>query len=257
MKKRYQIDHERAVQNFQKQASHSEQSLQLTLPFKEVAAALQDGVGHLMRQAGLELMQLIMEEEVRQLAGERCQRREPGQHYRWGGEKGFLIVDGQKAPITRPRLRSDELFQRSEPLDAAVWDKLMLGLSTRNYGKAVREFADAYGIEKSAVSDHFIRVSRRKLRELMERPLGELSLCAIYIDGVEYHSQHLIVALGLAADGRKIVLGMSQGATENALVAGELLGDLDERGVDFTQLRPTVYTQLGLDKWVPAVPLLA
>ena len=247
MKKRYQIDRERAVQNFQKQASHSEQSLQLTLPFKEVAAALQDGVGHLMRQAGLELMQLIMEEEVRQLAGERCQRREPGQHYRWGGEKGFLIVDGQKAPITRPRLRSDEgreqplgsyeLFQRSEPLDAAVWDKLMLGLSTRNYGKAVREFADAYGIEKSAVSDHFIRVSRRKLRELMERPLGELSLCAIYIDGVEYHSQHLIVALGLAADGRKIVLGMSQGATENALVAGELLGDLDERGVDFTQPR--------------------
>ncbi len=132
----------------------------------------------------------------------------------------------------------------------------MLGLSTRNYGKAVREFADAYSIEKSAVSDHFIRVSRRKLRELMERPLGELSLCAIYIDGVEYHSQHLIVALGLAADGRKIVLGMSQGATENALVAGELLGDLDERGVDFTQLHPTVYTQLGLDKWVPAVPLL-
>ena len=50
----------------------------MTLPFEEVAAALQDGVGHLLRQAGLELMQLIMEEEVRQLAGERCQRRELG-----------------------------------------------------------------------------------------------------------------------------------------------------------------------------------
>ncbi len=244
MKKRYQIDRERAVQKFQKQAQHSDESLQLTLPLKQVAAALQDGVGHLMRQAGLELMQLIMEEEVRQLAGERCQRREQGQHYRWGGEKGFLIVDGQKAPITRPRLRSDEgreqplgsyeLFRRPEPLAAAVWDKLMLGLSTRNYGKAVREFADAYGIEKSAVSDHFIRVSRRKLRELLERPLDELSLCAIYIDGVEYHSQHLIVALGLAADGQKTVLGLRQGATENAVVAGELLGDLEQRGVDFT-----------------------
>ena len=104
MKKRYQIDRERAVQNFQKQAQHSEESLQLALPLKQVAAALQDGVGHLMRQAGLELMQLIMEEEVRQLAGERCQRREQGQHYRWGGEKGFLIVDGQKAPIIRPRM---------------------------------------------------------------------------------------------------------------------------------------------------------
>ncbi len=30
------------------------------------------------------------------------------------------------------RLGSYELFRRSEPLDAAVWDKLMLGLSARN-----------------------------------------------------------------------------------------------------------------------------
>ncbi len=153
MTKRYQIDRERAVQAFHRQAEQSEESLQLTLPLKEVAAALQDGVGHLMRQAGLELMQLIMEEEVRQLAGERYQRREDGQLYRWGGEQGFLVVDGQKARIKRPRLRSDEgreqplgsyeLFRRGEPLDEAVWGKLMLGLSTRNYGRAVREFATA------------------------------------------------------------------------------------------------------------------
>ena len=241
MKKRYQTDREQAVRQFHRQAEESEQELQLHLPLKEVAAALQQGVGELMRQAGLELMQLIMEEEVRQLAGERCQRREQGQHYRWGGEKGILIVDGRKTPIIRPRLRSDEgreqplggyeLFRRSEPLDAAVWDKLMLGLSTHNYGQAVREFAAAYGIEKSAVSDHFMRVSRRKPRELLERPRDELSLCASYIDGVEDHSQHLIVALGLAADGQKTVLGLRQGATENAVVAGELLGDLEQRGV--------------------------
>ena len=247
MKKRYQIDREQAVRKFQKQAKHSEESLQLTLPLREVAAVLQDGVGDLMRQAGLQLMQLIMDEEVRHWAGERYERRKQGQVYRWGGEKGFLVVDGQKTPITRPRLRSDEgreqplgsyeLFRRSEPLDAAVWDKLMLGLSTRNYGRAVRQFADAYGIEKSAVSDHFIRVSRGKLRELIERRLDELPLCAIYIDGVEYHSQHLVVALGVAVDGRKIVLGLQQGATENAVVTGELLADLEQRGVDFTQPR--------------------
>ena len=71
MKKRYQIDREQAVGNFQEQAKHSEESLQLTLPLKEVAAALQEGVGRLMRDAGLELMQLVMDNEVRQLAGER------------------------------------------------------------------------------------------------------------------------------------------------------------------------------------------
>ena len=67
VKKRYQIDREDAVRQFRKRAEQSEESLQLHLPLKEVAAALQEGVGHLMRQAGLELMQLIMDEEVREL----------------------------------------------------------------------------------------------------------------------------------------------------------------------------------------------
>ena len=69
MKKRYQIDREQAVRRFHKQAEQSGQELQLHLPLKEVAAALQQGVGELLRQAGLELMQLIMDNEVRQLAG--------------------------------------------------------------------------------------------------------------------------------------------------------------------------------------------
>ena len=244
MKRQYQIDRENAVRRFREQAEQSEQELQLDLPLKEVAAALQEGVGHLMRQAGLELMQLIMSKEVRHLAGERYERRAPEQPFRWGREKGFLVVDGQKVPIERPRMRgqdgreqrlgSYELFRRSEPLDAAVWDKLMLGLSTRNYSKAVREFAASYGIEKSAVSDHFVRLSREKLHQLLERPLDKLKLCVIYLDGIEFKGQHLIVALGVAVDGAKTVLGLRQGASENATVAGELLDDLVERGVDLS-----------------------
>ena len=49
----------------------------------------------------------------------------------------------------------------------------MLGLSTRRYGQAVREFAEAYGLEKSAISEHFIESSRSKLKEMMERAAGQ------------------------------------------------------------------------------------
>ena len=231
------------------------------MPLKEVAAALQEGVGHLMRQAGLELMQLVMDEEVRELAGERYQRRQGEQPYRWGHEKGFLVADGQKAPIRRPRLRTEqgheqplgsyELFRRGEPLDAAVWDKLMLGLTTRNYAPAVREFAAAYGIEKSAVSEHFVRVSGEKLRELLERRLEKLQLGAIYLDGIEFKGQHLIVALGVAVDGTKTVLGLRQGGSENAAVAGALLQDLAERGLDFSV--PRLYILDGSQALTKAV----
>lgn len=148
-------------------------------------------------------------------------------------------MDGQEVPIERTRLRTQEnreqrlgsyeLFQRSGPMEHAVWDKMMRGLSTRNYGAVVKDFREAYRVEKSAVSDSFIEASREKLQELMERPLGELRLCAALIDGTPFRDRQMIVALGINVDGRKTVLGVREGATENAAVVSELLGDLAAR----------------------------
>lgn len=133
------------------------------------------------------------------------------------------MVDGQKVKVDRPRVRSTdgqeqtlgsyELFRRNEPLDETVWDKLMLGLSTRNYGKMIHQFAAAYGIE--------------------------------------YQGQHLIVALGVNNDGVKTVLGMRQGASENAVVVAALLGDLAQRGIDFSE--PRLYVLDGARVLVKAV----
>jgi putative transposase len=241
MKKRYQIDQQRAVQEFRQLAREENPNLQMIFPMTEVVGLLQEGVGHLMREAGLALMSLVMEEEVRHLAGERHEQHPARRAHRWGKENGYCVVDGQKVPIQRTRLRTQEnreqrlgsyeLFQRSGPLEHAVWDKMMRGLSTRNYGAVVKDFHEAYGVEKSAVSDNFIASSRE---ELMERPLGELRLCTVLIDGTPFRDRQTIVALGINIDGRKTVLGLREGATENAAVVSELLGDLASRGLDFS-----------------------
>ena len=84
---------------------------------------------------------------------------------------------------------------------------------------------------------HFVEASRVKLEQLLNRSLSRLSLCAIFIDGTIFKGEHLIVAIGLDRFGRKIVLGIRQGATENATVVGDLLADLLQRGVDFGQPR--------------------
>src|SRR6266403_5691259 len=47
----------------------------------------------------------------------------------------------------------------------------------------------------------------------------------------------MVAALGIGQDGRKTILGIWQGATENATVVGELLGDLMNRGRDLTEPR--------------------
>src|SRR5271165_4210969 len=224
MKRRYQIDQQRAVQDFRQLAREENPSVQMIFPMAEVVGLLQEGVGHLLREAGLALMNLVMEEEVRHLAGERHQQHPARRAHRWGKENGYCVVDGQKVPIRRTRLRSPdnreqrlgsyELFQRSGPMEHGVWDKMMRGLSTRNYGAVVKDFGEAYGVEKSAVSDNFIASSREKLQELMERPLGELRLCAVLIDGTPFRDRQMIVALGVSIDGRKTVLGLREGATE-------------------------------------------
>ena len=247
MKKPYQIDAQRAVQQFEAMAAEGNPAVQIMLPLAEAVGWLKRGVGELIRQAGLQLMELLMEEEVRELAGERSQRQPDRTANRWGSERGYCVVMGQKVPIQRPRVRttedkevrlgSYEMFHRGEPLTETVWEKLMLGLSTRKYGQAVREFTEAYGLEKSAVSDHFIEASRARLQQMMERRLDKMRLCALLIDATPFEGQQMVAALGIGEDGRKTILGIRQGATENATVVGELLGDLVERGLDFSQPR--------------------
>ena len=235
------------MQQFRRLATEQNPNIQMVLPLAEIVGLLQQGVGNLLRQAGLGLMHLVMDEEVKSLAGERHEQHPGRRAHRWGQEDGFCVVDGQKVPIQRTRLRtrdkreqrlgSYELFQRSGPMQAGVWDKMMRGLSTRNYGAVVKDFHDAYGIEKSAVSENFIEASREKVKALMERPLGELRLCAVLIDGTPFKDRQMIVALGIGCDGTKTVLGLREGATENAAVVNGLLSELVERGLDLSTPR--------------------
>src|SRR5690349_15719654 len=247
MKKPYQIEAQRAVRQLEQMAAEENPAVQMVLPMAEMVGWLRQGVGALIRQAGLRVMELLMEEEVRERVGERSQPQPDRTANRWGKERGFCVVMGQKVPIDRPRVRttedqevrlgSYEMFHRGEPLTETVWEKLMLGLSTRTYGRAVREFAEAYGLEKSAISEHFIEASREKLQEMMDRRLDKMRLCALLIDATPFAGQQMVVALGISQDGRKTILGIRQGATENATVVGELLGDLVNRGLDFAELR--------------------
>src|SRR5262250_3111129 len=196
MKKPYQIESQRAVKQFEAMAAEGNPAVQMVLPLAEMVGWLRKGVGELIRQAGLRVMELLMEEEVRERVGERSQPQPDRTANRWGKERGFCVVMGQKVPIERPRVRttddqevrlgSYEMFHRGEPLTETVWEKLMLGLSTRKYGQAVREFTEAYGLEKSAVSEHFIEASREKLKAMMERRLDTMRLCALLIDATPF-----------------------------------------------------------------------
>ena len=83
-------------------------AVQMMLPMAEMMGWLRKGVGELIRQAGLQLMDLLMQEEVRELAGERSQPQADRSAHRWGSERGYCVVMGQKVPIQRPRVRTTD-----------------------------------------------------------------------------------------------------------------------------------------------------
>src|SRR5260370_12883877 len=131
MKKAYQIESQRAVKQFEAMAADGNPAVQMVLPMAEMGGWLRKGVGELIRQAGLRLMDLLMQEEVRELVGERSQRQAERTANRWGSERGSWLVTGQKVPVERPRVRttddqqvrlgSYQMLRRREALTQTVW----------------------------------------------------------------------------------------------------------------------------------------
>src|SRR5438067_10606019 len=108
MKKPYQIEAQRAVKELAEMAADGNPSVQMVLPMAEMVGWLRKGVCELVRQAGLQLMDLLMQEEVRELVGERSQRQAERKANRWGNERGYCVVMGQKVPVERPRVRTTD-----------------------------------------------------------------------------------------------------------------------------------------------------
>jgi transposase-like protein len=241
MNRTYQIDERKAIANFRSHLTTDPGSIQLILPLADLAQRLRHGVDQMLFETERELLLLIMDDEVAWLTGDRYRQGPDRLGRRWGKAVGSVIIHGQKVPIQRPRLRgadrelklgSYELFRREEEMQRKVWERVMRGLTMRGYGPAVRENAATFGIHKSAVSDRFIVASAERVGDLRKRDLSALRLCALMLDGVEYHQEHFVVALGIDKTGAKTILGFHQGASENQQICDQLLTDLVGRGLD-------------------------
>lgn len=93
-------------------------------------------------------------------------------------------------------------------LDDRMLDIPINGVSTRRYEHVLPEMADAAGVSKSQISRETIEAGERLLKELAERDFSKLDVLAVWIDGIQIGSYHVIRAVGEDADGHKHVLGI-------------------------------------------------
>jgi transposase-like protein len=207
-----------------------------------VIESLPEVIRELAQEAGLLLMSAAMNAECKMIAGPKDSKNPLRAANWWGSNLGPVYYDKQKVLIDRPRLRSKDnkeiplatyqAFGDPRGMRSSVMKNMILGISSRNYAESVESFVKGYGIKKSSVSRHFVKATAEQMREFMERDLGGLDLVAIFIDGIEFKGHLIVVALGLDKGGKKHVLGLWQGATENATVCRSLLEDMSRRGLN-------------------------
>lgn len=214
-----------------------------SLDQEDALELLQDGLHNLAVEVGRLVAVGLLEAEVEQLCGERYEHA-PGKRAvtRHGGQRGWAMVAGQKVPLERPRVRHTDgsgeaklavyqQLQDPENLRDAALRRIVHGVSARNYEQVVERTSEGFGVKRSSVSRHYVRVMAERIREFCERRWDGVRFVAIVIDGKSFARETMVAVLGITASGEKRMLGLRQGATENAQVCKELLESLRERGV--------------------------
>ena len=218
---------------------------QLLLPLVELLETAEMAVDELIDIAGRSTIEAVLKISAQGVAGAKHQgkrRDKVGWH---GSQAGVVSLSDRKLRVKRPRIRRKgkgldrevaipayESMRANESLGSRVLEILLAGVSTRNYKKVLPKVADTVGISKSSVSREFVEASAEELKQLCERPLGDLDLLVIYLDGMVFAQHHIIAAVGADRKGHKHILGLAQGSSENATVCVDLLQDIVKRGVD-------------------------
>src|SRR5207247_331906 len=161
-----------------------------------------------------------------------------------GREQGTVCLKERKLRVKRPRLRKKgtkeggevpvpayEAMQADGKLGSRMLEILLRGVSTRQYAKVLPQMAETVGVSRSSVSREAVEASEAELRRLCERRWDQIELLVIYVDGVRFGDHQVLGAVGVDREGRKHVLGLAEGASENEVVARGLLEDLVRRGV--------------------------
>jgi putative transposase len=232
-------------------------SAELALPprvqeaFGELVNAAKDGLLALSVGVGLGVLAEMMEAEVDEVVGPKHAKISDRAAVRHGHEAGEVTLGGRRVAVDRPRVRaadgSGEVplgtyahFADRDPLTRVVLEQMLAGVSTRRFTRTRepvgQDVVDAErSTSKSAVSREFVGRTREHLQSLMSRPLADLRLAALMLDGIELKGRCCVVALGVTTDGVKTPLGLWDGSTENKTVTAHLLADLVDRGLDVEQ----------------------
>ena len=227
-------------------------TVQVPLPLLSVLADAKSAFFGLCLRAGQQVFEAMMEHDREQLCGPKHRPNPARRAYRSGSTPSEVVLGGRRIGLPRLRARSvtgEELplpsftyASAQDPLDAHTLEAIAVGVSTRQYARTLDPLPAELperAVSKSAVSRRFVALTSAQLTTWLATPLEGLDIRVLLIDGLHFRDRVILLALGIDAHGRKHVLALREGTTENAAVCTALLADIRQRGLDLD--RPTLF----------------
>jgi transposase-like protein len=195
-------------------------------------------------ETGKQVLGAMMEQDRIALCGPAGRHDAGRQAVRAGHTESAIVLGGRRIAIQRPRARSIEerelrlpsfeAASHEDPLDRATLAAIASGVTMRRYGRCLEPLPPAEcerSTSRSSVSRRFVALTQAQLAEAFSKPFHEFDLRVVLIDGIAFRDHCVLLALGVAVDGTKHVLGLWEGSTESSAVAKALLRELIERGL--------------------------
>ena len=198
----------------------------------------------LVMSSGLAVFAEMLEEDRTALCGPRHRPSPKRDAYRHGHDEGSLVFGGRKVRLRKPRVRSidgDEIelatwerMSAEDPLRDRIVEQTILGVSSRGYERSLEPLPAeirSHTTKRSSVCRRFVARTTAQVQTFLSRPLGDLDLPVILIDGTGVGDHVLIVAMGIDTTGHKHILGVAVGTTESEQAIRSLFRNLIDRGL--------------------------
>jgi len=219
-------------------------TVQIPLPLLSTLEDAERAFFGLCVETGKQVLGAMMEQDRIALCGRSGRHDAERQAVRAGCTESAVVLGGRRIGIHRPRVRSIEdrevrlpsfeAASQEDPLDRHTLAAIASGVTMRRYGRSLEPLPAGErerSTSRSSVSRRFVALTQQRLAEAFSKPLQELDLRVVMVDGVAFRDHCVLLALGVASDGTKHVLGLWEGSTESSAVAKSLLRDLIERGL--------------------------
>src|SRR5499433_1858432 len=187
------------------------------------------------------MLEQILVLSAEQVAGAKTPGRAKGDIRYHGSQPGCVQLADRKMKVKRPRLRHKtegevkvpayEMLREDRGLGQHMLGALLRGVSTREYQEVLPQMAQTVGVSRSAISRKAVEASAEQLQQLQERRWENVEIVVIYIDGQRFGEHHILSAVGADVEGKKHIMGIEPGATENAASVKRLLTHLRDQGL--------------------------